>query len=58
MTQAAKKFTARNLPALEKIAAEGSIIVLERVKVVREEVHPGTPEHTAILRDLYKRALG
>lgn len=38
--------------------AEGSIIVLERVKVVREEVHPGTPEHTAILRDLYKRALG
>lgn len=34
---------------------DSGVIVRERVEVVREEIAPGTPEHTAILRDLYKR---
>lgn len=34
---------------------DSGVIIRERVEVVREEIAPGTPEHTAILRDLYKR---
>lgn len=35
---------------------EGSVIVVEALRLVREELQPGTPEHLEVLRDLVRAA--